>query len=108
MGLNKNVQIQNSNLCNPVYKSLCFSEITEELPEDYPVILHRYDVWHWVKAVMKEIFKASKLKSCQGIESNYALPLVQNVFIQILVHGLQVFRTRSGGVFPLLLGTLLC
>ena len=43
-----------------------FRELLEELPPDHPVILHLYDVWHWIKNVMKEIITASKLKSCQG------------------------------------------
>ena len=26
-----------------------FSNISHDLPEGYPTILHQYDVWHWIK-----------------------------------------------------------
>ena len=58
------------------------SDIYEEMPDDYPRILHLFDIWHWIKVsfnfcisnwfilsfknVMKEVFAAAKLKSCQG------------------------------------------
>ena len=32
-----------------------------------PKIIHSYDVWHWIKSVTKDLFKASKLKRCQTL-----------------------------------------
>ena len=44
-----------------------FSEIYEELPLNYPKIIHLYDIWHFVKSVMKDLFQAAKLKSCSEL-----------------------------------------
>jgi hypothetical protein len=34
-----------------------------------PHIKHTFDVWHYVKAVVKDLWKASKLKRCQALGS---------------------------------------
>jgi hypothetical protein len=34
-----------------------------------PLIKHTFDVWHYVKSVAKDIFKASKLKKCEALGS---------------------------------------
>ena len=34
-----------------------------------PPIKHTFDVWHFVKAVVKDLWKASKLKRCQALSS---------------------------------------
>ena len=43
------------------------SNIHADLPADYPKIIHQYDVWHWIKAVQKDLWAAAKLVSCQAL-----------------------------------------
>ena len=43
------------------------SNIHADLPADYPQIIHQYDVWHWIKAVQKDLWAAAKLVSCQAL-----------------------------------------
>lgn len=42
-------------------------EFNEELPENHPKILHLYDIWHFIKSVIKDLWEAAKLKSCEGL-----------------------------------------
>lgn len=43
------------------------SEFNEELPDSHTKIQHLYDIWHWVKSVIKDLWEASKLKSCEAL-----------------------------------------
>jgi len=47
-------------------KSL-LSELSADLPPGHPLIAHMYDIWHFIKSILKDLFKASKLKSCSGL-----------------------------------------
>merc|ERR1712179_153671 len=44
-------------------------DIKDDLPEDYPDIIHQFDVWHWIKAVQKDLWAAEKLTSCAGLSA---------------------------------------
>ena len=59
-----------------------FSEFNKDLPANYPLIQHLYDIWHFIKVsfvsssclvlhdmfqgVLKDLWAAAKLKSCAG------------------------------------------
>ena len=41
-------------------KFTIFSGIGEDLPKEYPKILHQYDVWHWIKVRLRfNVFSSS-------------------------------------------------
>ena len=44
------------------------SELAEELPEDYSPIVHYYDIWHFIKSILKDLWKACKLKTCSDLQ----------------------------------------
>ena len=43
------------------------SEIADELPEGCEPIEHNYDPWHYIRTIMKDLWDASKLKSCSDL-----------------------------------------
>ena len=45
------------------------SEIFKDLPNDYILFRHEYDIWHWIVAVQRDLWTASKLVSCAGLEA---------------------------------------
>ena len=52
------------------------SEFNDELPANIPKFLHLYDVWHWIKSVVKDLHNAAKLKSCAELSD--WIPSIQN------------------------------
>ena len=80
--LSKNCSQVHTNIKITIYNKSYFpSELSAELPEDYPVIQHFYDVWHFIKSIQKDLWKAEKLKSCSGkISENNPIP---SLFITI-------------------------
>ena len=63
-------------------RNTLFSELHKEMPPNYPMIQHYYDIWHFIKvtiqyniwflfslfvqSILKDLWKAAKLKSCSG------------------------------------------
>ena len=44
-------------------------ELSESLPPKHPKIAHFYDVWHFIKSILKDLWKACKLKSCSDLSA---------------------------------------
>ena len=51
-------------------------EIGDELPSNYVPPKHEFDIWHWIKAVLKDLWDAGKLVSCK--ELNDWIPSINN------------------------------
>ena len=59
---------------------LFFSEMYEDLPEDYPRILHLFDIWHWIKVQLIflyfrpiriiKLFISQSWRSCSKLRSS--------------------------------------
>ena len=43
------------------------SEFNDDLPDGHPRIAHSFDVWHWIKSVLKDLWEAVKTKACEGL-----------------------------------------
>ena len=43
------------------------AELKSELPQGFPWVKHYFDIWHYNKNIMKDLWDAAKLKSCSGL-----------------------------------------
>jgi len=74
-------------------------EFNEELPADLPKILHLFDIWHWVKAVLKDLWEAAKLKSCEDLSE--WIPSIKNQLwwaFRNSVGNLELLRERIASI----------
>ena len=46
---------------------IMLEEIYKDLPSDHKKFSHYFDVWHWIRLVIKDLVDASKLVSCRGL-----------------------------------------
>ena len=46
---------------------IMLEKIYKDLPSDYKKYSHYFDVWHWIRLVIKDLVDASKLVSCRGL-----------------------------------------
>ena len=49
------------------------SEFNDDLPEGHPKMAHSFDVWHWIKSVLKDLWEAVKTKACEGIKEEFVV-----------------------------------
>ena len=42
-------------------------DLDQSLPDGHPKIEHRYDPWHFIKNILKDLWKACKLKTCKDL-----------------------------------------
>lgn len=43
------------------------SELQSELPEGFEAPLHFFDIWHYIKSILKDLWAACKLKTCKDL-----------------------------------------
>ena len=46
---------------------VAISELESELPEGFEAPIHYFDIWHYIKSILKDLWAACKLKTCQDL-----------------------------------------